>query len=307
MKRVDRLITQIRRQTENEDSGLNYGINDAEFLQYINDAQHRLQSLITSQHNNVFTAEVINTVTQGVQEYELPDLTLMDNKVTSVEYSPTQSEDDYYHLESINIHRRSTFSEAYPDAYILRNGKILLQPTPSQTGLLRINYVKRIWDLDLRRGTVISGSTNQGEVQTLTLDVTSSKTPIDVDALNDCDYICLVDRDGNMKVRNIPISGINSATGAVTVESGKILDSNESLEIGDFVVCGRDTSTHSELPDLTERYLIAYAAWKILKRDSSVDYAEQQAELTSMENDIVQSFAKIDDDVHRIPLINRDW
>lgn len=307
MKRVDKLISQIRRQTENEDAGLNYGIKDVEFLQYLNDAQSRLQSLISSQHNNVFLTEEVYNVSRGVQEYALPDLALMENKVTTVEYSPTNSSEDYYHLESINIHRRSTFSEAYPDAYILRAGKLLLQPTPSQSGLLRINYVKRIWDLDLRRGTVLASTTSGNELTSLTLDVTSSSTPLDVDEINDSDFICIVDKQGNMKARNIPVNGINSATGAITIDGTHTLLDSESIASGDYVVAGRDTSTHSELPDLCERYLIAYAAWKILKRDSSVDFSEQQAELSSMENDIVQSFAKIDDDVHRIPLINRDW
>lgn len=306
MRRVDRLIKQIRIQTENEDSGLNYGIKTEEFLQYINDAQHRLQSLITAQHEHAFVSEDVQSVKQGNQEYALPDLALMENKVVSVEYSPTKDQDDYYHLTPRNLHIRSTFDEAYPDGYIRRSGKILLQPTPSQNGNLRINYVKRIFDLDIRRG-VISVATQTGNtIDSLIVDVSNSKTPIDFDELQDADFVCVVDKNGNMVARNIPVEGLNTATGELTIESGFELN-DEVITVGNFIVSGKDKTTHSELPKMTERYLIAYAAWKILKRDSSTDSTEQQQELTSMENDIVNAFAMIDGDVHPIPLVNREW
>jgi hypothetical protein len=306
MRRVDRLIKQIRIQTENEDSGLNYGIKTEEFLQYINDAQHRLQSLITAMHEHAFVQEDIQSVSKGKQEYALPDLALMNNKVVSVEYSPTTFEDDYYHLTPRNLHIRSTYLEAYPDGYIRRSGKILLQPTPSQSGNLRINYVKRVYDLDIRRG-VISVATQSGNtITSLLADVSSSKTPLDFELLQDSDYICIVDKNGQMVARNIPIEGLNTATGEISIEAGFQLD-GEVISVGNYITAGKDVVTHSELPKMTERYLIAYAAWKILKRDSSVDSTEQQQELSSMEDDIVNAFARIDGDLHPIPLINREW
>ena len=52
-----------------------------------------------------------------------------------------------------------------------------------------------------------------------------------------------------------------------------------------YLVGGKDTTTHSDLPRNCERYLIAYCAWKIFKRDSSMDSGDQQAELSAMEQD----------------------
>jgi hypothetical protein len=55
--------------------------------------------------------------------------------------------------------------------------------------------------------------------------------------------------------------------------------------------------------------LIAYCAWKILKRDSSADSQEQQAELSAMEQDIIDSYKVITDDVQYVPQLNPwgDW
>jgi hypothetical protein len=55
--------------------------------------------------------------------------------------------------------------------------------------------------------------------------------------------------------------------------------------------------------------LIAYAAFKILKRDSSVDSAEAAQELSAMIQEIVSSYSLITDDVEFIPQLNswEDW
>ena len=51
---------------------------------------------------------------------------------------------------------------------------------------------------------------------------------------------------------------------------------------------------------------MGYLIWKLLKRDSSEDAADQAIELRSMEKHIIDGFADIDDDITLIPLINSD-
>lgn len=308
---VDRLITQVRRQTENEDVTATTGITDAEFLQYLNDAQHRLQSIITAKHQTVFVEEKILDVTVDTEAYAIPDDALMENKLITVEYSPSGAAEDYYHLEQTTMKRRDTAVQGFPVQYIRRSGQILLQPRPQQAGLLRVNFVKRIWELDKRRGVVSVAVTNNTArtITTLELDPSSANPALDTASLEEHDYLCVVDRDGNMKMQNIPFDSIDAATGVVTVSSGYTFEEGESIAAGDYVVGGKDTSTHTELPQMCERYLLAYCGWKILKRDSSVDFAEQQAELLQMEQDIVTSFSDISDDVQYVPQLNHwsDW
>ena len=106
---------------------------------------------------------------------------------------------------------------------------------------------------------------------------------------------------------DIEYDSIDETTGIVTLtNSSHTYISGETLTAGDFIVVGKNSSTHSELVDFVERYLLAYCSWKILKRDSSVDYQEQQTELSQLETEIVASYADISDDIYEIPEINKD-
>jgi hypothetical protein len=58
------------------------------------------------------------------------------------------------------------------------------------------------------------------------------------------------------------------------------------------------------LDDIVERYLIAYATFKILQRDSNItDLGTQQQVLLEMENEIVAAYADVSDDIVEIPEI----
>jgi len=308
---VDRLIDQVRRETENEDVSSTSGIQDIEFLQYLNDAQDRLQSLITATHPTVFVKEKIVDVIVDTEIYDIPEDAYKENAVTTVEYSPSSNIEDYYHIEQTTMKRRDTAVQGFPVTYIRRSGQVLLQPRPQQAGSLRLNYIKRIDRLDKRRGVVavalLDDSTRT--ITTLEFDPSSSNPALDANTLLEDNYLTICDRDGKPTMRNIPIDAIDAGTGVVTVSAGFTYEEGESISVGAYPVSGKDARTHSELPRMCERYLIAYASWKILKRDSSVDFAEQQSELLQMENDIVNSFADIDDDVHFVPTLNHwsDW
>lgn len=297
MKIVDKLINQIRLQTENENEA---AISDVEILQYLNDGQERLHAVTLAKHPTVFYVEKEIDVVQGQAYYDLPDDVFLGNKVATIEYSSTGISEDYYPLEPISLKERSNY-EGYPVNYVRTTGKILLDPIPQQTGKIRINYVRRITHLDKRRGQVDIATISGSALTSLVLK-TSGNVIIDGDSLNDVDYICIVNKKGEFKMKNIPISGVDTGTGVVTIDAGFTFSEGESITANDFVVAGADTSTHSEFPRNCERYLIAYASWKLLKRDSSADFAEQQQELLAMEEDIVNSFADIDRDYQRIPV-----
>lgn len=303
---VDRLITQVRLQSENQDVSTNVGIQDIEILQYLNDAQDRLQSVITATHPTVFVKEKEIPTISNQEIYDIPSDSYKQNAITTVEFSATGDDRDLYHLEKQSLKNRYSTVSGAPNFYIRRSGKILLQPKPQSSGKIRLSYIKRIDRLDKRRGVIAVSATSGNSITALEFDPSSSSPALDSTTLLQDNYICVVDRDGNLLMRNIPIDNIDAATGVVTISSGFTFEDGETLPVGSYAVSGRDSTTHSELPRMCERYLIAYAVWKMLKRDSSVDYAEQQQELTSMEEDIVNSFADIDDDTEYIAILN-DW
>ncbi|MAV64750.1 MAG: hypothetical protein CMG00_06120 [Candidatus Marinimicrobia bacterium] len=294
MRYVQYLIDQVRRETENEDVSAFVGISDAEFLQYFNDAQHRLQSLITAKHSRVFTTEATIDIVSGQESYDLPSDIFLDNKIHSAEYSSTGDTDDYYILDEGEYRDRAPGSSGSPSKYIRLSGKIILAPAPT-SGKIRLNYVKRVRELDLRRAKL--GVSSTGTV--LTLENNTLLT--DAVDLNNHSYICIVDDEGVSKNKNLKISSVTETQINIT--------SSVSVSANDFIVGGKDTTTHSDLPRNVERYLISYCAWKILKRDSSVDSREATGELQEMERDIIESYAMISDDVQFIPEINTwdDW
>jgi hypothetical protein len=310
-KRIDFLIQDVRRETENEEVSETTGISDEEIIRFLNDAQERLQSLIVAAHPKAFTKEVVIDTVVKQTRYELPRDAFLNNKVSNVEYSDSGQDEEFYPLEPIILKRRAVY-EGVPSAYYRKAGAIYLNPLPQRSGAkLRINYCKRLDRLDKRRARVELYTEGAGNTITELRLETSGNLPIDSASLAEHDYICVVDRRGVPKMRNLPVDAIDTASGVVTLASGFTFNDGETIDAGDFIVGGEDTTTHIEsteieLPRNVERYLIAYASWKMLKRDSSVDYQEQQQELDVMEADIVNSYGDITDDITLIPTLN-DW
>lgn len=309
MRYLQRIIDQVRRQTENEDVDSFVGIQNSEFIQYLNDAQAHLQAAIVQQHARAFIKETtIDTVTDQ-ERYTLPSDTLLKNKVHNVEYSSTGNEEDYYPLEEDTIKRRLSGVSGSPSKYIRLAGELLIAPQPSSGGKLRINYVQRARDLDLRVAQVDSAPTLSSTASwTIAL---SSSFETDTTSLGEHDYICVVDKEGKSVIKNIGITA--STSSLITCEAHTVStadgESATDIKAGHYIVGGKDTTTHGDLPISIERYLIAYCAWKILKRDSSVDSSEAASELTAIQSEIVNSYAMISDDIQYIPQLNSwdDW
>lgn len=301
---IDYLISDVREQTENEDFSDNIGISDDEFLRYINEAQQRIQARIYAQHKHIFTEEETYSVVADQESYSIPDNSFTGNAISQVEFKHSSDDKDYRPLELRNLKNRSVAS-GNPQFYIRKNKKFLISPVPSSSqGTLRLSYAKAVRRLDKRRGSIASFTDSGTQITALTLEVSTDS--VDTTATAKDNFLCIVGRDGTIKMKNIEYDSISGTTGVVTLTANHTYESGESITVGDYIVVGKDTSTHSELPDHVERYLLAYCAWKILKRDSSADYSEQESELGQMESEIVATFGDIDDDIHLIPEINSD-
>lgn len=308
MRSVTRLIEQIRRQTENEEVSDFIGIKDEEFIQYLNDAQYNLQAQIVHQHPRVFMDEAILQTTAGTERYDLPSDCFLGNKVHNVEYSATGNDEDYYTLRQTTMKSRSSGANADPSQYIRVAGQILLTPQPVSGGTLRLNYVKRLRELDKRKAQVGTQATvNASSTFEIQLDNLNFNTNIEDLRLHD--FICIVDKEGKSLVKNIEIDlSIDNTNSTKITCKPHALATGESatIPVGAYIVGGKDTTTHSELGIEVERYLIAYCAWKILKRDSSVDSSEALQELQLMAQEIIKSYALITDDVQLVPNIQTD-
>lgn len=311
MRSITKLIEQIRKQTENEEYDNTFiGISDDEIVQYVNDAQYNLQALIVQQHPRAFINEVIIPIVPGQESYELPSDCFLGNKVHNVEYSPTGNLEDYYVLEQETIKSRVSGVSGSPTKYIRLSGKLLLAPQPEERGALRINYVQRLRELDRRQARLSNSVFNLNKDQAVELTFNESKLTTGLESLLNHEYLCIVDRSGKEIAKNLVIQeDFNNSS-----ESFQVINTGESIVIDAastplYVVGGMDTTTHADVDISIERYLIAYSAYKVLKRDSSIDSAEAAQELAAMAQEIVKSYALITDDVQFIPQLNswEDW
>ena len=300
MRNVKYLIEEIRAATENQDVSEFSGIQDREILRYINDAQERIQSEIVKKSPKVFTKEVIIDV-DGSEYYDLPYDILLGNKITDVKYQYTPSsywdrlEPDYVaNNADLDLH------DASPCTYIRLAGRIALRPRPRR-GQLRVTYVANIPSLDLGRGVVTASSVDADmNLLSLTLDTVN----LDVDALARRSYLTIVSVHGDILLDQVKFDSIDAGTGVVT------LASNPAVTVpllNGVIVSGKKTSTHSSLDELIERYLIGYANMKVLQRDGSVEFQTQFQLVQIMEQEIVDSYAGISDDITLIPDIDEGF
>ena len=302
MRRVDLLLEHLRKSTENVGSG----IDDSEFLQYLNDAQERLQSQIFQTHpeTDIFANEGFLDLVANQEVYSLNTLNdangfsfssriYATNALSQVERSDGDSGNTYYPLKMLsNTERRNGYG------YVVRGSDLILTPFPSGAGsnALRVTYFRKLDDLDKRRGNIsaaVSGTS-------ITITGHSSE-----ETLND-DWITIVDRDGVVKQYEVRMDGFVNGTGVITTSS--TLDADIVASPTDYyVVLGKFSTSHSDLPPTCERYLLAYVEKQIAMRDSSVDISVLEKHLVKMESDIVMLFANNQNDTMHIPIISTEY
>lgn len=303
MRNVKYLIQDIREATENQDVSEFIGISDREILRIINEAQSKLQAEIVKRSPKIFTTEKTFSL-NGSASYKIPDNAFLGNKITDVKYKSSLTDNWEIRIDPEYITNQDFSGEGLPNKYIRRPGRIILQPNP-RTGFLRVTYVKRVPKLDLQRGVVDSVALSGTSIDSLFFNVTTEE--LDLDAINRDEYITIIDSLGNIKMPYIRISAIDSSTGEVTVHPSFSFEEGQTIEAGDIVVSGKYSSTHSEFDESIERYIQAYAEMIVFKRDGSAEIQTQAEVLASIQQEIIDSYAQITDDIMYIPEVNEDW
>lgn len=320
-KRSDRLITHIRSITENETANSSTDITNEEILQYINEAQYRLQAKIVKQDPEIFITETLVSGVANQEEYTLNSNAMLENKIIRIDYTnnASASRPVYHEVKRGSAGNRISHVSGIPSTYYRRDklstttSSFIVSPAPSSaSGQFRVTYTQKLDKLDLRRGIVSAVTLNSSAltITSLTLDI-SGNPAIDSTELANHEYFCMVNKHGVMQMRNIEFSAdgdtsINTTTGAITIASSFVYSSGETIAVGDYLIAGKDSTTHSQLPEDVERYLIQFAAYKIFKRDSSNDVSIQFQEVSLLEDEIVQSYQLIDESSGDI-VISEEW
>jgi hypothetical protein len=228
--------------------------------------------------------------------------------VTQVEYSYNGSEENFYVLNATSMRNRQSGVEGSPSHYFVRNNKVFITPTPNDNSAsLRVSYVRRCNNLGKRLAQVDTVTLATDTITALSVDVSS--VGVDSTSLERADeYFTVVDSQGNIKMNDVKFDSIDTSTGVVTINSSFTFDSGETITAGDWLIANRSGTSHidTNLTDMAERYIEQFCIYKILKRDSSVDSQEALTELGLLEEEIVDSYKEIPNDVTSIPEINED-
>lgn len=304
MRRVEHLILHVRRASENERQGTGEGISDEEFIQWLNDAQDMIYSKITRKHRMSFAKETTFAATGAESYTSLPFDIYSRHRIIALDYSETGSEASYRSLTPMTHQERTLRgSSSLPNVasgYVPTQNGIIVVGAPS-VGTFRLVYEPILPRLDKRRGTVSTHTKSSTALTALTL---TGHTAAD---FSEDDALTIVSATGQVNMRGIPYTAV-AGGGAVTISgSSYTFPVGSTLTNGDFVCRGEYASTHSQLPDQCERYLIAYATWRAMKRDSSVDAGEQMNELAMIEDDIVSGFAQMSGDVEQVPIVDATY
>lgn len=311
MRRVDELISVVRSQTDNVNFGDSEGILQNEFVELLNDAQTNifLKILAEVPDTAIFDAESNHSLVAGTRSYGDSARWGIKNAVRFVEYKPTADDEDYYFLELRGIKELTRYESSYPSVYAVQNGSVLVSPMPSTSqGTLKITYIKRPDTLDFRRARVSSANTSGGSYPTITLD-----TNFDIDSFFDTAdgtsqyvpfYFSVVDDYGVSQFNAVECTAYDSSTKTLTLDTSTSLTSDGSISPSNWIVFGKYASTNSSLPDEFERYLIAYTAVEILKRDSSKDAQDWWAKLKEIEGNLIALAQDSSRDVMEIHVSN---
>lgn len=303
MRRVEQLITQVRRATENVRVGTTDGLSDEEFIQYMNDCQNMIQAAILRKYATVFHAD--KTYTSPGRTITLPSDCYGKQAVVNVWWSPDGSDGSWKRLHKARNVEDVT-SRGLPWQWVLRGGTILLGPYPS-TGQIKVTYNRRVRRLDKRRGTISFASFNSTTLvlSALTISPTGLFVQADYDLFSE---LSIVTPRGVVSMSGIPYSAV-SAAGVVTFDpAGSFTaQTGESIDINSYICLGTNASTTSELPEEAEGLLLKYTSRVILDRDSSNDRATFKEDELSMLADIVDFYADPTQDLEEIPVTNDSY
>jgi len=302
LRQLELLISQSRRATENEEFSDSAGLSTEEFIQYANDAQDDLQAGISAVSPEIFMIQTSITAISGQEAYSIPSDAFLGTRIDLLEYSPSGDDNDYYQVKQGRLPERLTGVETTPSFYIIRGTSFLAQPRPGDTtGLFRLTYQRRLPRLEIRQGQVLTATLATDSITSLVLDTTQGIGDTELEEEN---FLTVVDKNGTVKMQDIEFTDVDASTGVVTIAAGFTFDSGETIAVGDYVVRGGFSTSHSQLPPNCERYIVSYINWKILKRDSSNDSQEQGVELQVLKKSIIDSFAEPDNDVDYITVLD---
>lgn len=155
-RRAEEMIANARQLSYQENYSYTEGWDDNTVVQCMNLGLDRLYDALTQVDSPANIEEYTTTTVAGIQEYNIPLEVKLAVSIMDVRYLYGPQVWQFITLRQGMIQDRFGYPTNIPDTYCIRNGKLLLSPTPNITreNNLIINYQKRMRKIDIRRGKV---------------------------------------------------------------------------------------------------------------------------------------------------------
>ncbi len=303
---TEEIIRVARSLSYNEQYSFTEGWNDNVAVDLVNLAQDKLYAAITQIDNPANIEEIELDVVSQQQSYDLPIDVQMALRIVDVRYLYGYQNWEFVTLRQGMIQDRFGYPTNIPDIWCLRNGKMLLSPTPNITkpNALIINYQKRMRYMDIRRGFVgsivqtspsyifqlvfsppsASPGDNTEVAYTSRKNVNMEENAASI--LDQVSYVCFVDSNGNPVVDAIPVTRYNSdptvqqlyASPEWIPDADQLANLNAKLAAYEpvYVVQGDYSSSHCLLDRQCEDALIEIVTLRFLRLASSQEQAPAQ-------------------------------
>lgn len=280
MRRLEFLLNKVRESTDNTDVN---GISNNEIIEYFNDGQRYIGSLIFKNNPDadLFKAQIeYEANSTGI--YDLPEDIFAANAISMVEgrFSSSGINSGYSRIKPISESELS-----YMFGYITRNNQVLIsgQNDIAQLQGIRITYFRQLKTLDIRRG----------QIGTVVHNTSIEVTGFDTTATLMGDHYSSAKANGEQAG-----SGIYSES----TSSPLLTSVTDGFQTGDYLLSGWNATNKSELPDACETYLLDYVRQRIYTRNNYEDANKQMFFTDQQQGELVAIFSKNKKDDDTIPI-----
>jgi hypothetical protein len=272
MKRLEHLINEVRKSTDNTESN---GVTDAELIEYFNDGVRFIQNLIFKHNPKADLFRASETYSPAASnEYTLPADIFAVNAIMQVEVND-------YPLERIDEGNKNEM-----DGYWTEDGVLKISDNEYNQDVT-VNYFQELPRFDKRWGKI--SVVNAGVSLVL-------EAGYDADASEVDDYITVVDKYGDPVLEGVYI---DSFAGGATWTTASALT---GVSAGHYVCMGKRSANRVTLPLACKTYLMDYVRQRVYTRNNYNDANKQVYFTDKQEADIVALFSNNSKDSVAIPV-----
>ena len=300
MRRVELLIDMARKLSQNTRYDSTSGVPQDVFVQFLNNAQDSLIMEVQNLKTKYFKKQSIVSVVNGQEVYDYPTDCYMQH-LDTIQWTDSPSGTYWTTLYKTTTKEKITIQPGYPFAYVPYEDGFHLNP-PISRGSLYITYVRTPDRLQKRAGCVSARTISGSNLTALTVD--PAEASFDQAEINASNYLCVVDKYGNLKAPNILYDSCN-ASGVFTLSSFDL--GSYTFSVGDYICVGQNVINLPQWIEIAEGYLIKHMVYEAKYGDSSAWTDAALKDMSAYFQKLSGSFATLSDDITSPPITNLDY